>query len=178
MRRTERRRDRRPVDAGRSNDPESNGNDAPSSRSDPAPAPGLLCPAPGAPYHDRAICRQAALIDARLTVQRWRAMPAYTRYRVLWHVARALGVPPFLAGSGSRNCAAADLRGERGQRRLSAEMTKPALEGRGLCHIRRSGKFRPINRTIRQIAGLCKPLLEAALKLRPDAAPRAPSIGG
>lgn len=51
--------------------------------------------------------REQALLDAALTVQRWRAMPAYTRYRVLWHVARALGVPPFLAGNRGGNCAAA-----------------------------------------------------------------------
>ena len=118
--------------------------------------------------------RADALIDARLTVQVWRRLPPYIRVHVRGHVARALGVPPFLAGNRSGNCGAADLRGGRGQRKLSANVNNPRYGGRGLHTGNKAGKLRSCILRIPNIAGFCKPEFRVALDVRPNVAIRAP----
>lgn len=131
--------------------------------------------------------RAEALLDAAITVQRWRAMPRYERERVRRHVARALRCPPFLERDRSGNCGAADggtgchrdLRPARGSRRLGPEIAKPALGRRGLCIPAKSREILSCGKAeISLHRRLLQALFRATLDVRPDAAPRALSAGG
>jgi hypothetical protein len=110
--------------------------------------------------------RDLALLEAALTVQRWRRLPPYTRARVLGHVARALACRPFLVGGRKRDCGAADGGEMTAHRTLHArrncayagasEIAKPACGAGGLSIPAMPERIVPSRPILSDPAAFCK----------------------